>query len=148
MAEEDRDEEGTTRAMVRGMTLEETGEGKRGTTTMRTRARDDAMDARAGAREEWGGRVVFRTKYWTNWGENVVVCGPAEALGGWNPERGVRMSCAHVGERRQGSGCPHPRLHAAGRCGPARRQVSDGPRVPEHRVADYLTRVGELRFRF
>lgn len=99
MAEEDRDEEGTTRAMVRGMTLEEMGEGKRGTTTMRTRARDDAMDARAGAREEWGGRVVFRTKYWTNWGENVVVCGPAEALGGWNPERGVRMSCAHVGER-------------------------------------------------
>ena len=34
MAEEDRDEEGTTRAMVRGMTLEEMGEGKRGTTTM------------------------------------------------------------------------------------------------------------------
>ena len=55
MAEEDRDEEGTTRAMVRGMTLEETGEGKRGTTTMRTRARDDAMDARAGREGGVGG---------------------------------------------------------------------------------------------
>ena len=40
-----------------------------------------------------GTTIAFRTSYWTNWGENLVVCGADAALGRWNPARGLRMRC-------------------------------------------------------
>jgi len=47
-----------------------------------------------------GTTIAFRTSYWTNWGENLVVCGADAALGRWNPARGLRMRCrAGRGER-------------------------------------------------
>ena len=67
-------------------------------------------------------RVVFRTRFWTNWGEHVVACvlthansnstssspNKSETNGKstteehsrrFDPSKGVKMTCAHVGEK-------------------------------------------------
>jgi hypothetical protein len=37
--------------------------------------------------------VQFRVKYWTEWGQNLVVCGPDARLGAWDVRKGVWMHC-------------------------------------------------------
>jgi 4-alpha-glucanotransferase len=40
--------------------------------------------------------VKFRVKYYTKWGENLVVCGPSDAFGNWDAAKGLWMTCEHV----------------------------------------------------
>ena len=37
--------------------------------------------------------IEFRIKYWTTWGQNLVVVGPDPRLGGWDVKKGVFMHC-------------------------------------------------------
>ena len=37
--------------------------------------------------------VGFRIKYWTEWGQNLVVCGNDPRLGSWDVRKGVFMRC-------------------------------------------------------
>lgn len=37
--------------------------------------------------------IEFRVKYWTTWGQNLVVVGPDPRLGGWDVKKGVFMHC-------------------------------------------------------
>jgi hypothetical protein len=37
--------------------------------------------------------VRFRVKYYTVWGQNVVVCGSDPRLGAWDVRKGVWMHC-------------------------------------------------------
>jgi len=37
--------------------------------------------------------VQFRVRYWTEWGQNLVICGADPRLGGWDPRKGVWMQC-------------------------------------------------------
>ena len=43
----------------------------------------------------------FRVKFYTKWGENVVVCGKSHALGGYDATKGAWMSCEHVLKRKR-----------------------------------------------
>lgn len=40
----------------------------------------------------------FRTSYLTEWGQNLVVCGPGVLFGNWEPRRGHWMTCQHIGK--------------------------------------------------
>ncbi len=40
----------------------------------------------------------FRVPFPTRWGENLVLCGDDDRLGGWEPARGAWMQCLHVGD--------------------------------------------------
>jgi 4-alpha-glucanotransferase len=93
-----------TRAMS-ALSLSETTTTKtESTTPMRMHNGFGGNDAVASPGSATGGgakrttRLVFRTRYYTNWGENLVVCGSTSSFGKWNPSGGIRMSCAHVGE--------------------------------------------------
>ena len=37
----------------------------------------------------------FRVKFYTKWGENVVVCGQSQAMGEYAATTGALMSCDH-----------------------------------------------------
>jgi hypothetical protein len=37
--------------------------------------------------------VGFRVKFWTEWGQNLVVCGSTRRLGGWDVRKGLWMHC-------------------------------------------------------
>lgn len=41
--------------------------------------------------------VSFRIPYYTNWGENLLVCGSDSVLGSWNVKKGVLLSPNHQG---------------------------------------------------
>jgi hypothetical protein len=41
--------------------------------------------------------LLFSIPFNTVWGENVVLVGDEERLGGWEACRGVRLQCHHVG---------------------------------------------------
>ena len=38
----------------------------------------------------------FRVKFYTKWGENVVVCGKSQAMGEYDATKGAWMSCEHI----------------------------------------------------
>jgi hypothetical protein len=42
--------------------------------------------------------LLFSLPFSTVWGENLVLVGDEERLGGWQVARGVRLQCHHVGE--------------------------------------------------
>ena len=44
---------------------------------------------------------TFRVKFYTNWGENVVVCGKSRAMGAYDPTKGAWMSCEHVPKKKK-----------------------------------------------
>eukprot|EP00227_Mantoniella_beaufortii_P021056 CAMPEP_0197575278 /NCGR_PEP_ID=MMETSP1326-20131121/731_1 /TAXON_ID=1155430 /ORGANISM="Genus nov. species nov., Strain RCC2288" /LENGTH=117 /DNA_ID=CAMNT_0043138017 /DNA_START=191 /DNA_END=540 /DNA_ORIENTATION=+ len=55
------------------------------------------MVAPPGAPPSWV-TLRFRVKYWTVWGQNLVLCGSDPRLGAWDVRKGVFMHCHHVGE--------------------------------------------------
>jgi len=52
------------------------------------------MVAPPGAPPSWV-TLRFRVKYWTVWGQNLVLCGSDPRLGAWDVRKGVFMHC-HV----------------------------------------------------
>ncbi|WOK96012.1 4-alpha-glucanotransferase DPE2 isoform X1 [Canna indica] len=42
--------------------------------------------------------LVFRLPYYTKWGQSLVVCGSAPALGSWNVKQGLALSPSHEGD--------------------------------------------------
>ena len=45
--------------------------------------------------------TFYSRKFYTNWGENVVVCGKSRAMGAYDPTKGAWMSCEHVPKKKK-----------------------------------------------
>ncbi|XP_015066158.1 4-alpha-glucanotransferase DPE2-like isoform X1 [Solanum pennellii] len=43
-------------------------------------------------------KVSFRIPYYTQWGQNVLICGSDRLLGSWNVKKGLLLKPSHQGE--------------------------------------------------
>lgn len=42
--------------------------------------------------------LCFKIPYYTEWGQNILLCGSEPALGAWNVKRGLLLKPSHYGD--------------------------------------------------